>query len=135
MPYFLTSSADSIIAKHPLPITTSTDAASTPIKIVNTKHSGQQSISIRSDGKIFGTAGWDTRIRVYSVKTMKELAVLKWHREGCYAVAFGKVLEMEGGREEGAVVTVEERRRERVRTVHWTAGGAKDGKVSLWNVY
>lgn len=66
---------------------------------------------------------------------MKELAVLKWHREGCYAVAFGQVLEVEKSQEEGAVVTVEERRRERVRTVHWVAGGAKDGKVSLWDVY
>lgn len=66
---------------------------------------------------------------------MKELAVLKWHQEGCYAVAFGKVLELEGSREDGAMVTVEERRREKVRTVHWIAGGAKDGKVSLWEVY
>lgn len=90
---------------------------------------------MRSDGKIFATAGWDTRIRVYSAKTMKELAVLKWHREGCYAVAFGEVLSQEGSGEDGVMVTAEERRRERVKTVHWVAGGAKDGKVSLWEIY
>lgn len=134
-PYFFTSSADAIIAKHSLPIPAPTTPVSRPAKVVNTKHSGQQSISVRSDGKIFATAGWDTRIRVYSVKTMKELAVLKWHRDGCYAVAFGQVLEQDGGGEDGVLVTAEERRREKVRMAHWVAGGAKDGKVSLWEIY
>lgn len=134
-PYFLTSSADAFIAKHPLPLSASTASALESVKVVNTKHSGQQSISMRSDGKIFATAGWDTRIRVYSAKTMKELAVLKWHREGCYAVAFGRVLEQEGSEKDGVVVTAEERRREKAKAVHWVAGGAKDGKVSLWEIY
>ncbi|KAI1413832.1 WD40 repeat-like protein [Hypoxylon sp. FL1857] len=62
-----------------------------PLKVINTKHSGQQGIRIRSDGKIFATAGWDSKVRVYSTKTMSELAVLKWHEVGCYAVAFATV--------------------------------------------
>jgi hypothetical protein len=66
---------------------------------------------------------------------MKELAVLKWHQEGCYSVAFGEVLEPDQSKETDALITVEERRREKVRAVHWVAGGAKDGKVSLWEVY
>lgn len=131
-PYFLTSSADATIVKHPLnPLTPDSE----PIKTVNTKHSGQQSICIRSDGKLFATAGWDSKIRVYSTKTMKELAVLKWHQEGCYAVAFGEVLELDQGREADVLITVEERRRDKVRNTHWVAGGAKDGKVSLWEIY
>lgn len=134
-PYFLTSSADAVIAKHPIPLPASTASAPDPVKVVNTKHSGQQSISVRSDGKIFATAGWDTRIRVYSTKTMKELAVLKWHREGCYAVAFGQVLEQEASEADGVMITAKERRREKAKTMHWVAGGAKDGKVSLWEVY
>ncbi|CAJ2512333.1 Uu.00g053480.m01.CDS01 [Anthostomella pinea] len=146
--YFLTSSADAVIAKHPIPnagapevsVTTtetrttektagmgqesgadpsllsagfgssstptsesyvSASASGTrppkktvlpvetqPLKTVNTKHAGQQDLRIRSDGKIFATAGWDSKVRVYSAKTMAELAVLKWHDVGCYAVAF-----------------------------------------------
>ncbi|KAI1474315.1 WD40 repeat-like protein [Daldinia eschscholtzii] len=128
--YFLTSGADAIIAKHPVPTAsfpiresrhpkeTNNKSAETssvsllsaalssglgseipprqekpvietkPLKTINTKHSGQQSLRIRSDGKIFATAGWDSKVRVYSAKTMSELAVLKWHNVGCYAVAF-----------------------------------------------
>ncbi|PGH02410.1 hypothetical protein AJ79_07642 [Helicocarpus griseus UAMH5409] len=84
--FFLSSSADAILAKHA--ITTS----KSPLKVVNTKHAGQQGMRIRNDGKIFATAGWDCRVRVYSFKSMKELAVLKWHKEGCYAVAFADVV-------------------------------------------
>ncbi|EEH49384.1 uncharacterized protein PADG_05463 [Paracoccidioides brasiliensis Pb18] len=80
--FFLSSSADEIIAKHPI------TASKSPLKVLNTKHAGQQGLRIRNDGKIFATAGWDCRIRVYSCKSMKELAVLKWHKEGCYAVDF-----------------------------------------------
>ncbi|KAI1373281.1 WD40 repeat-like protein [Hypoxylon crocopeplum] len=125
--FFLTSGADAIIAKHPIPAAvftvqepqhprqTDTQASdpsllsaalaletrpaihstqtvpaveSQPLKSVNTKHSGQQGLRIRSDGKIFATAGWDSKVRVYSTKTMSELAVLKWHEVGCYTVAF-----------------------------------------------
>ncbi|KAK2737436.1 ASTRA complex subunit [Myotisia sp. PD_48] len=91
--YFLTSSADALIVKHPVPKLhtgrdfTAQQPESVPLKVLNTKHAGQQGLRIRSDEKIFVTAGWDNRIRVYSGKTMNELAVLKWHKEGCYAIA------------------------------------------------
>ncbi|KAG6004261.1 hypothetical protein E4U21_001273 [Claviceps maximensis] len=122
-------------------------------KVVNTRHSGQQSLEVRSDGSIFATAGWDSKIRVYSCKSMKELAVLKWHKEGAYAVTFSDVgpppknavqsssgtegdtetradLEMDVSR-----LSVTDRRSHRVRTAHWVAAGAKDGRVSLWDIY
>ena len=86
--YFLSSSADAVLAKHPIPQIGGSSTREVPLKSVNTKHAGQQGLRVRSDGKIFATAGWDSRVRVYSCKTMKELAVLKWHKEGCYAVAF-----------------------------------------------
>ncbi|KAI5861574.1 WD40 repeat-like protein [Durotheca rogersii] len=98
--YFVTSGADATIAKHPIPrvITPAEESRRSkqsvpiietqPLKIINTKHSGQQGLRIRSDGKILATAGWDSKVRVYSTKTMTELAVLKWHELGCYAVAF-----------------------------------------------
>ena len=207
--YFITSSADSIIAKHPIPITqqeiaipldsgervieiidtpasvpgasllsaalqgTPTPAPSAahrtwkewkdPLKQVNTKHSGQQSLRIRSDGRIFATAGWDSKVRIYSAKTLKELAVLKWHQVGCYAVAFSDVVASsdtsesprmlqdappsESTSKETSISTrstsmiskgnasVKDRRIHQAKTAHWVAAGAKDGKVSLWDIY
>jgi ASTRA-associated protein 1 len=131
-----------------------------PLRSVNTHHAGQQSLQVRSDGRILATAGWDARVRVYSAKTLKELAVLKWHREGCYAAAFAEVLGSGEGRVDGrtedvigaevgagagtadssAVVAkglgeVRRLREVKAQTTHWIAVGSKDGRVSLWDVY
>lgn len=205
--YFITSSADSIVAKHPIPSDLffpieSTEAQGDnerviemiedeskaptsllsaalkgspspaqprkgvpwrdPLKTINTKHSGQQSLSIRSDGKIFATAGWDSKVRVYSAKTMKELAVLKWHQVGCYAVAFADVTSISEEAEQKKVqgpdgsesrdrgsstlsrrpgsliptgLSVKDQRIATARRTHWIAAGAKDGKISLWDIY
>jgi WD40 repeat protein len=205
--FFITSSADSIVAKHPIPtdlffpledpeppksteriveilddepkaksllsagLKSSSLQAATgtskkgiawkdPLKTINTKHSGQQSLDIRSDGRIFATAGWDSKVRVYSTKTMKELAVLKWHQVGCYAVAFADVKISDKAKEESTSTThqedgnkattslttrttslvktglsVKEQRIATARQTHWIAAGAKDGKISLWDIY
>lgn len=126
---FFSSSADAIVARHPLP------GSSTEPKSVQTRHAGQQALAVRSDGRLFATAGWDGRVRVYAARGMGELAVLKWHREGCYAAAFAEVLD-DGEEGEGAKgMTVAQQRVARVRATHWLAAGSKDGKVSLWDVY
>lgn len=198
--YFLTSSADSLLVKHPilepadscphvdpprilgdtggLKPRTGKSLLSTalvgetrdtniqkiiapvtqtqPLKVVNTKHSGQQCLRIRSDGKIFATAGWDSKVRVYSAKTMKELAVLKWHQVGCYAVSFADVKEPgsdhigDEPREKMdqktiyadkeviprlVDVTVKEQRLNQAQDSHWLAAGSKDGRISVWDIY
>ncbi|KAI7333638.1 WD40 repeat-like protein [Hortaea werneckii] len=134
---FFTSSADAIIARHPL----STTAAET--KVIQTRHAGQQALTIRSDRKIFATAGWDGKGRVYSAKTMKELAVLKWHKEGCYALAFAAT-DLDESHENGQKpdtglvkrgMTVSEQRSSAAKSTHWLAVGSKDGKISLWDIY
>ncbi|KAL6871269.1 WD40-repeat-containing domain protein [Trichoderma novae-zelandiae] len=139
-----------------------------PLKVVNTKHSGQQSLKVRSDGKLLATAGWDSKIRIYSAKTLKELAVLSWHKVGAYAVAFASVDEpstpqptpseqpvdkdmedttnaareqdsadspQEGSLTRRAGMSVKDRRLQLAKTAHWIAAGAKDGKVTLWDIY
>jgi ASTRA-associated protein 1 len=135
---FFTSSADAIIAQHPFP------GSERQTKHTQTKHAGQQSLTVRSDQKILATAGWDGRARVYSTKTLKELAVLKWHKEGCYSLAFAKVYNVLTQRSTGTEssqdvverkLTVSQQRTEKTKTTHWIAAGSKDGKVSLWDVY
>jgi ASTRA-associated protein 1 len=139
--YFLTSGADSVIAKHPISVSDA-ETETLPLKVIDTKHSGQQSIRLRSDGKIFATAGWDSRVRVYSAKTMNELASLKWHQAGCYAVAFANVdnRHADAGDAAGAsgvarFESVRDRRIRQSQSAHWLAAGSKDGKVSLWDIY
>lgn len=77
---------------------------------------------------------------------MKELAVLKWHKVGCYETAFAAI-EQAADRDDAennaqavnepssVVSTVQQRRDQRVQGTHWLAAGAKDGKVSLWDIY
>ncbi|ETS73633.1 hypothetical protein PFICI_14579 [Pestalotiopsis fici W106-1] len=196
--YFLTSSADALLVRHPIPKPSEDrppilgnipstnerkppsapgsgmsllsaalageprpprlqkkpprEVQTQPLKILNTKHSGQQSLQIRSDGRIFATAGWDSKVRVYSAKTMKELAVLKWHQVGCYTVTFVdmevsatqeriEVPKNESDGESTAIMpsskdlTVKERRIKQAKEAHWLAAGSKDGRISLWDIY
>lgn len=168
--FFFTSGADAVVAKHPIPrnpegagekgkeaaASGEKDPVSTPLKSVNTKHAGQQSLHVRSDGAIFATAGWDGKVRVYSAKTLKEVAVLKWHQSGCCSVAFAAVDSPQPAAQQSttlsdspsgggsAVATrasapayydVKDRRIQHAKTAHWVAAGAKDGKVSLWDIY
>lgn len=109
-----------------------------PYKVVDTKHAGQQSLRVRSDGRLVVTGGWDARIRIYSSRTLKEVAVLKWHKQGVYAVAFGQVLTAEDLMPQEYVRAVggrPEQRETQMKLKHWVAAGAKDGKISLWEVY
>ncbi len=74
--------------------------------------------------------------------------MLKWHKEGVYAVAFADVdvdVENEAGEGKGkgeeivgtnrGGMSVKEERLRRAETSHWLAAGSKDGKVSLWSIY
>ena len=132
-----------------------------PLTVTNTKHAGQQGLRIRDDGRLFATAGWDARVRVYAAQTMKEVAVLKWHQTGCFTVAFAPVVRVGEGDEDGKTVvastgsstvantntslaprstarrdvSVKERRLRHAVTAHWLAVGSKDGKISLWDIF
>ena len=138
----------------------------TPYKTAHTKHAGQQSLHIRSDGRLLVTGGWDSKVRIYSTKTLKELAVLKWHKEGVYTTDFGAILgndvtqlpsqagddastftETAGTNSEllkshsssnesyQGLSKLQKQREEQIQRKHWVVAGAKDGKVSLWEVF
>lgn len=128
---------------QPPPLTV---AIQPPFKTTNTKHAGQQSLRVRSDGRLLVTGGWDSRVRIYSAKTLKEVAVLKWHKEGVYAVDFAQILESkdlqetqpadgEVARRETGLGKLQRQREEKMQLGHWVAAGAKDGKISLWEVF
>ncbi|XP_013779055.2 guanine nucleotide-binding protein subunit beta-like protein 1 [Limulus polyphemus] len=76
---------------------------------------GISAVAIRSDAKIVATGGWDKRLRIFSWKTMKPLAVLDYHGGTVEALQFS---------------TSSVGRYSRL-----LAAGSKDGKISLWSLY
>ncbi|KAF0533488.1 WD40 repeat-like protein [Gigaspora margarita] len=105
------------------------------IKSTTIKYAGIAEVKIRSDGKIFATAGWDTKIRIFSSKSMKPLAILSYHRESVYALAFSRIESMDEqdhdkSTEEGKDLGNEERTEK-----HYLVGGGKDQRISLWEIY
>ncbi|XP_064536528.1 guanine nucleotide-binding protein subunit beta-like protein 1 [Drosophila montana] len=46
------------------------------------KNPGINCVRIRSDQKVFASAGWDGRIRIFSWKSLRPLAVLTQHKQG-----------------------------------------------------
>jgi ASTRA-associated protein 1 len=159
---FFTSSADAAINKFStshLSLDVPKEKDLKPEKAVNTKHAGQQGLTVRTDGRIFATAGWDGRARVYSCKTMKELAVLKWHKVGVYSTAFAGLGESadqardatddgtphtdnaadsmpeSAAKPTNALDIIRQQRTEKAQRTHWLAVGGKDGKISLWDIY
>ena len=75
----------------------------------NMPHPGIDDIVIRSDGKIWATAGWDGRVRLFDAKKKKPLAVLKHHQGGIHTVAFA---------DDGLL-----------------ASGGDDRGIALWSLY
>lgn len=123
--FLISSGSDSFVVKYYL------DSDSDNILKFKTRHVGQQSLRIRSDAKIFATAGWDGKVRVYSCNTLSQLAVCKWHETGCYSIAFSEIIpkhyKILGSFEKNKQLERSEK--------HWLAAGGKDGKVSLWEIY
>ncbi|XP_017885856.1 guanine nucleotide-binding protein subunit beta-like protein 1 [Ceratina calcarata] len=74
-------------------------------------------ITIRPDAKIMAAGGWDSRVRIFSWKNLKPLAVLDQHRETVQDICFSLA---------------------RTRTYdnkYLMATAAKDGYVALWDIY
>ncbi|KAI8062247.1 WD40-repeat-containing domain protein [Gongronella butleri] len=86
------------------------------IKQITNKKAGLACVTIRPDNKIFATGGYDAKIRVFSMKTMAPLAVLTYHQDSVYAVAY-------------VHPELQENKK------HWMLAGSKDGRISLWALY
>jgi len=84
------------------------------IQSVDLPTSGISDVKIRGDRRIFVSAGWDHRIRVYSWRKFSPLAILRFHSESVSCVDFptrpsdGKFL---------------------------LAAGSKDKRISLWDLF
>lgn len=88
----------------------------TAFRVLETRHSGQQSMQLRADGKLLGTAGWDSFARIYATAKFRQVAVLGYHKVGINALAFKS---KEKKSDEPGLVAL----------------GSKDNKISLWHIY
>ena len=154
--YFISSAADSLLVKHPIPTPSPTGssllgaAKYSPLLVEKMGHMGQQGLRIRSDNLIFAAACWDRAFRVYRCQTINTMSTYNWHREGCNAVAFGEIDNNPGHDTDpppyetnpafpthrpntlGAML---QQRAEKVQKTHWLAVGSKGGQISLWEMY
>ncbi|ETL95907.1 hypothetical protein L917_06422 [Phytophthora nicotianae] len=73
-------------------------------------HGGFSSVCIRGDQRIVATAGWDHRVRVFHLRKLKPLAVLKYHSESVFGLGFSA---------DNALLT----------------SCSKDHKIALWSIY
>ncbi|GAM17095.1 hypothetical protein SAMD00019534_002700 [Acytostelium subglobosum LB1] len=80
-------------------------------KIVDHKlnNNGIADVKIRDDGKIFATAGWDRRVRIFNARKHTPLAILKYHTESIYSIDFNRQ--------------------------NVLASASKDLKIALWSIY
>lgn len=49
---------------------------------ISLKNAGINCVRIRDDKKVFASGGWDGRVRVFSWKSLRPLAVLTEHKTG-----------------------------------------------------
>lgn len=84
-------------------------------KEVSITNPGVSCIQIRPDRKLFAAGCWDGRIRFFSMKTLKLLAVLDQHKENILDVCF---VPLPSG------------------SCEWLlAAGGKDGRITLWDLF
>ncbi|KAL3150822.1 hypothetical protein ABBQ32_000580 [Trebouxia sp. C0010 RCD-2024] len=58
------------------------------LAMLEVKQHGIADICIRPDQRLFATAGWDGKVRLFHHKKMRPLAILQYHRKGVTALAF-----------------------------------------------
>ncbi|XP_053962768.1 guanine nucleotide-binding protein subunit beta-like protein 1 [Anastrepha ludens] len=87
---------------------------------ITLKNSGINCIRIRDDQKVFSTGGWDGRVRIFSWKSLRPLAVLTEHK----TASGGGIMDI--AYSEGKVS---------MWKAPIMAAAGTDGQVSLWDLY
>ncbi|OCH94431.1 WD-40 repeat-containing protein [Obba rivulosa] len=133
----LTVSADHLIGQYDIQAAENLELKDTACKPHRTKVPGNGAVAIRDDGKVCAVGGWDGKIRLYSVKTLKPLGTLDYHKKNCQSLAFARSSSLRSGAagttsrsaEDSEDEMTDEEKEERCR---WLAAGGYDHRVSIW---
>eukprot|EP01087_Luapelamoeba_hula_P015494 TRINITY_DN4641_c0_g2_i2.p1 TRINITY_DN4641_c0_g2~~TRINITY_DN4641_c0_g2_i2.p1 ORF type:complete len:365 (-),score=35.68 TRINITY_DN4641_c0_g2_i2:34-1128(-) len=83
---------------------------STTVETLKVKNAGINQVCVRPDQKIFATAGWDRRVRIWDWQRLRELAVLRGHTGSVSCLCFAP-------------------------TDNTLLSGGADGRILAWNIY
>jgi hypothetical protein len=112
-----------------------------PLGSISLPHEGLAEVSLRDDVRLFATAGWDRRVRLFDAHFLQPLAVLREHAETVQCVAMcpsGQGLSARLGVGSGGHSVGSGARALNPAAVVQSgllASGSKDGKVALYQVY
>lgn len=81
------------------------------------KNPGTSIIAIRPDAKVLAVGGWDSRVRIFSWKSLRPLAVLNQHRDTVHDITYSP-----------SKVEAYDKK-------YLMATAAKDGCMALWDIY
>eukprot|EP01119_Soliformovum_irregulare_P021506 TRINITY_DN7173_c0_g1_i1.p1 TRINITY_DN7173_c0_g1~~TRINITY_DN7173_c0_g1_i1.p1 ORF type:complete len:164 (-),score=38.26 TRINITY_DN7173_c0_g1_i1:52-543(-) len=80
------------------------------VKELEVNKGGISEVRYRHDNKIFASAGWDHRVRIYHSTKLTPLAILKWHTATLNAIDF-------------------------CRDTNLLASAGKDSSIAIWSIY
>ncbi|KAF5327014.1 hypothetical protein D9619_004885 [Psilocybe cf. subviscida] len=139
--FAVTVSADHIVGRYNL--TTESLPDSERAVAFRTKHAGNSSIALRSDGKVCAVGGWDGKTQLYSTKSFKALGILRYHKSAIHALEFAHGI-AGGGQEAddhtGHSTDVEFddedelSSEEKLARSRWLLSGSKDNRVAIWSL-
>jgi WD40 repeat protein len=75
------------------------------------KKAGLGAVCVRRDGRLLATGGWDAKVRIFTAKRLRPLAIVREHVGSVFALDFGFAPE------------------------HLLASGGKDGHVVVHNIF
>ncbi|KIM39791.1 hypothetical protein M413DRAFT_28978 [Hebeloma cylindrosporum] len=133
--FALTVSADHIIGRYDL------IAEKSPTEqrgvAYRTSHPGIGSVAIRDDGKVCAIGGWDGRIRLYSTRSLKPLGTLKYHKSACQCVEFARSMGNTTNLDDESTDPYDDEEmgpEEKLERSRWLIAGAKDNRISIWQL-
>ncbi|TFK72948.1 WD-40 repeat-containing protein [Pluteus cervinus] len=126
----LSVSADNLVGRYDLSGSRSVEESCQSFR---TKHSGNGCVAIRDDGRVCAVGGWDGRVRLFSVKSMKPLGTLSYHKSNIQALEFAR-FSTEQSLTSDLSDDEDFNESDSAARERWLIPGGKDSRVTIWSL-